>query len=213
MILANKPLLWTGFIPALFLTTSAFMTSASADLPNPFNYSSKAANTNYVDNSSNNGNDVINPFYLGGSIGPAEGSSYCSGATNCENKDTAWKLFGGYKFSDKLSAEGAYVTLGDLHKNGTNSDVSVIAAHAVASIPVIEQFEVFGKLGAMRWSSDNTDGTQNGFGLTYGMGAKMNLNETTKLRAEWENFPGIETSSTEKTNINMLSIGVELSTF
>jgi len=208
----NKPLSVTGFLPVLFIT-SALMGSASADLPNPFNYSSKATNTNsnYVDNNSDSG--VVNPYYFGGAIGPAEGNGYCSGAVKCEDKDSAWKIFGGYKFSDRLSAEGSYVTLGDLHKNGENSDVSVIAAHGVASMQVTEQFEVFGKLGVMRWSSDNTDGGQDGFGAAYGVGVKMHMNETTKLRAEWEKYPGIETSSSEDTDIDMLSVGMELSTF
>jgi len=208
----NKPLLIAGFFPALFIT-SALVTSASADLPNPFNYNSKSTNANYVDNNSNNGSAVVNPYYFGGAIGPAEGNGYCSGAVKCEDKDSAWKLFGGYKFTDRLSAEGSYVTLGDLHKNGENSDVSVIAVHGVASMPVTEQFEVFGKLGVMRWSSDNTDGGQDGFGAAYGVGVKMHMNETTKLRAEWEKYPGIETSSSEDTDIDMLSVGMELATF
>jgi len=72
---------------------------------------------------------------------------------------------------------------------------------------------VFGKVGAMRWSSDNTSGSQDGFGVTYGLGAKMSLNETTKLRAEWEKLPNIETSASDKTDVNMLSVGVELSTY
>jgi len=211
----NKSMLQARFLPALFIAIApALMTSAvNADLPNPFNYNSNSANANYVDNTNNGGSGVTNPYYFGGSIGPAEGASYCSGATQCEDKDTAWKIFGGYKFTDKLSAEGSYVTLGDFHKNGENSDVSVIAAHGVASMPVTEKFEVFGKLGVMRWSSDNTDGGQDGFGVAYGVGAKMHMNETTNLRAEWEKFPGIETSSSEDTNVNMLSVGVELSTF
>lgn len=204
----KKPMLLAGLLSTVFL-----MTPTNADLPNPFNYNTKSANSNYVDNTSNNGNGVTNPYYFGGAIGPAEGDSYCSGATNCEDKDTAWKLFGGYKLNNKLSAEGSYVTLGDLHQNGENSDISVVAAHAVASMPITEQFEVFGKLGVMRWNSDNTDGSENGFGVAYGAGAKMHLSETTNLRAEWETFPGIETSSSKDTDLNMLSVGVELSTF
>jgi len=207
MKITTHSLLLLGCIPALLL-----MTSTSANLPNPFNYNSKSsAKATYVDTT--NGSGATNPYYFGGSIGPAEGSGYCSGATSCENKDTAWKLFGGYKLSDRLSAEGSYVTLGDLHKAGENSDVSVIAVHAVTSMPVAEQFEVFGKLGAMRWKSSNTDGSRDGFGLAYGFGAKMHLSETTNLRAEWEKYPSIETSAAEKTDINMLSVGVELSTF
>ena len=213
MKLINKSIFRARFLPALFIAvTPVLMTPVIADLPNPFDYNSKSANANYVDNTTG-GNGVTNPYYFGGTIGPAEGSSYCSGASNCEDKDSAWKLFGGYKFTDKLSAEGSYVTLGDLHKNGENSDVSVIAAHGVASMPLTEKFDVFGKLGVMRWSSDNTDGGQDGFGVAYGVGAKMHMSETTNLRAEWEKYPGIETSSSEDTDINMLSVGVELATF
>lgn len=205
MKLIKKSVLVLGLLPVL-----CAINNASADLPKSFDYNKASAS--YVDNTSG-GSGVANPYYFGGMIGPSEGSSYCSGATSCEDSDTAWKLFGGYKFTDKLSAEGSYVSLGDLHKAGSSSDVSALAAHAVGTLPVTDQFDVFGKLGLMRWSSDNTAGSESGFGATYGVGAKMHLSETTSLRAEWEKYPGIETSPTEDTDVNMLSVGVELSTF
>ncbi len=198
------------------ITLSIAVTSAS--FAEEFDY--KKASTNYVDNTSsgnNSGAGGLNQYYFGGTIGASDAGSYCSGSTNCEDSDTAWKLFGGYKISENLSAEASYVNLGDVHKTGTsgaeNSDVTALTATAVGSMPINEQFDVFGKVGAMRWSSDNTSGSQDGFGLTYGIGAKMDLNETTKLRAEWEKFPSIETSNSEKTDVNMLSVGVELSTY
>lgn len=206
MKLLNKSLLAVGLL--------SISVSAIADLPTKaFDYTK--ASTNYVDNtsSSSGGSDYASRIYFGGTIGPSEGIKYCSGATNCEDKDTAWKVFGGYKVIDKLSAEVAYVNLGDMHKNGTNSDVSAFTANAVGTLPINERFDVFGKFGVMRWSSDNSAGNESGFGTTYGIGAKMSLNETMKLRAEWEKFPDIETSPTEETDVNMLSIGVELSTY
>lgn len=195
----------------LGLTSVFSITPLRADLPKSFDYNK--ASTNYVDNTSNSGAGVANPYYFGGTIGASEGTSYCSGATNCEDQDTAWKIFGGYKFTDKLSAEGAYVNLGDMHKTGENSDINAFTVHGVGTLPVTEQFDIFAKLGGMRWSSDNTAGSKNGFGITYGIGAKMHINETTKLRAEWEKFPDIETSSSKETDVNMLSVGIELSTF
>ncbi len=182
-----------------------------ADLPKEFDY--KKASTNYVDNTTGGFGSVSNPYFFGGSIGASEGSSYCSGEFNCEDTDTAWKVFGGYKFTDKLSVEGAYMNLGDIHKNGENSDVSALSAYGVGTLPVTEQFDVFGKIGASRWSSDNTNGSTSGFGASYGVGAKMNINENTKLRAEWENVLDIETSDSDSTDVNMLSVGIELSTF
>ena len=204
MTLLKKSLFVLGFI--------SLSASAIADLPKAFNYNK--ASTNYVDNTSTSeGGGYANRIYFGGTIGPSEGTSYCSGVTNCEDKDTSWKIFGGYKVINKLSAEVAYVNLGDMHKNGENSDVSALTATAVGTLPISQRFDVFGKAGVMRWSSDNTAGTESGFGLTYGIGAKMSLNETMKLRAEWEKFPDVKTSNTEETDVNMLSVGVELSTY
>lgn len=182
-----------------------------ADLPKAFDYNK--ASTNYVDNTSSGFGSVANPYFFGGSIGASEASSYCSGETKCEDTDTAWKVFGGYKFTDKLSVEGAYMNLGDIYKDGENSDVSAMSAYGVGTLPVTEQFDVFGKIGATRWTSDNTDGSTSGFGASYGVGAKMNINENTKLRAEWEKILDVETSNSDSTDINMLSVGIELTTF
>jgi len=207
----KQSLLVIGVVSAI-----AGVTAVQADLPQPFDY--KKASTNYVDNTTSGGGSsfggVANPYYFGGTIGTSDGKSYCEGSSNCEDSDTAWKLFGGYKVTNNLSAEAAYVNLGDLHKKNSNSDVSAVTLNAVGSMPVSDKFEVFGKVGAMRWSSDNSnDGSESGFGVTYGVGAKMQMSETTKLRAEWEKFPGVETSKDDKTDVNMLSVGVELSTY
>lgn len=211
MKILNKSMLTLGLITLSIATSSSSFAEG-------FDY--KKASANYVDNTSSGNNDGaggLNQYYFGATIGASDAGSYCSGSTSCEDGDTAWKVFGGYKISENLSAEASYVNLGDLHKTtgaGTeNSDVTALTATAVGSMPINEQFDIFGKVGGMRWSSDNTSGSQDGFGLTYGVGAKMNLNETTKLRAEWEKFPSIETSTTDKTDVNMLSVGVELSTY
>ena len=100
-----------------------------------------------------------------------------------------------------------------MYKNGENSDISALSANAVGSVQLTEKFDIFGKVGAMRWSSNNSNGDRDGFGVTYGVGAKMRMSESTKIRAEWEQFPGVETSSSQETDVNMLSIGVELSTY
>ncbi len=195
-----------------------------ADLPKAFDYNK--ASTNYVDNTSSGGvatfDDMANKTYFGGSIGPSDSSSYCKNANSCEDKDTAWKIFGGYKITERLSAEAAYVNIANIHKTPTSgstagsvqvSDISAFTAAAVGTMPINDQIDIFGKVGAMRWSSDNTAGSESGFGMTYGIGAKMHISERTKLRAEWEKLPSIETAPGEKTDVNMLSIGVELSTY
>jgi len=218
MNLLSKPTLVFGAISiyALFITSTA-----QADLPKAFDYSK--ASTTYVDKttrkrpkSNNRGGsffefgNVRNPYYFGGTIGASQGSGYCSGeADKCENEDTAWKLLTGFKVSDKLAAELAYSSLGDMRKSGNNADSSAFTVTAVGSLPLTEQFDIFAEAGLSRWNSDN----EKGFGVTYGLGAKMHINASTNIRAEWQQFPSIEVSDDEKTDINMLSVGVEISTF
>jgi OOP family OmpA-OmpF porin len=213
----SKPSLVFGAVSICTLITSI----AQADLPKAFDYSKASAN--YVDNttkkrSSGKGSggrsffefgNVSNPYYFGGTIGPSQGSGYCSGVSDCENEDTAWKLLAGFKVTDKLAAEMAYSSLGDMHKPNNNSDSSAFTVTAVGSLPITEQFDVFAEGGLSRWNSDN----EKGFGVTYGLGAKMHISETANIRAEWQQFPSVEVSDNEKTDINMLSVGVEISTY
>lgn len=201
-----KSLILMGLLSSFTVTTVV-----NADSLKAFDYNK--ASTNYIDNTSSAGDLFGNGYYLGGAIGQSEASTYCDGTSRCEANDTAWKVFGGYQVMDKVSVEAAYLNLGDIRKEGQNSDISAFAAYGVATLPVTEKFDAFAKLGGARWTSENTDGKQNGFGMAYGIGAKMTLNETTKLRAEWEKVQGVETSNTEDTDVNMLSIGIELSTF
>lgn len=170
--------------------------------------------TNFVDNTTQKTGDLFSKgYYLGGSMGQSEASSYCSGSSNCEDSDSAWKLFGGYKLLEKVSVEGAYLNLGDIRKDGQNSDVSAYGGYGVGTLSVTEKIDAFAKLGGVYWQSENTEGKKDGFGLAYGLGAKMIMNETTKLRAEWEKLSGIKTSDTEETDINILTLGVEFETF
>lgn len=187
-------------------------TLAQAEQPQTFDYSK--ASTNYADNTSPVRDFFDRGYYIGGTIGQSEATTYCDGpTTDCEDSDSAWKIFGGYKVMDKVSVEATFLNLGDIRKNNQNSDVSAFAAYGVGTLPVTERFDAFAKLGGVYWKSENTDGNQTGFGLGYGFGAKMALNETTKIRAEWEKVTDIETSGAEDSDINMLSVGFEFNTF
>lgn len=193
------------------LVALPFFSSAYADLPSGgFNYGKASAA--YIDTAAAAGG-MLDRMYFGGSFGSSEASDYCPIASGCEDTDSSWKGFAGYNVTEMLAAEVAYTNIGDFHKNGTASDVSAFSVSGVANIPVNGSFGVFGKAGLSRWSSENTDGDTSGTGVSYGLGAKVNLSESMKLRAEWERIPGIETSHTEESDVDMLSIGIEMTSF
>src|SRR3954467_10471470 len=54
--------------------------------------------------------------YVGGSIGQSKFKDACSGnppGVSCDDKDTAWRIFGGYQFSPNFAAELGYHDLGE----------------------------------------------------------------------------------------------------
>jgi len=192
------------------LTALPLFSSVSADLPSStFNYAKAAAA--YV-NTPSTGMGMMDKIYFGGSFGSSEADDYCTTTKGCTDKDSSWKAFAGYKINELFSTELAYTSIGDLHKEGTASDISALSVTGVANLPINDQFGIFGKAGFSRWTSENTDSDRSGTGLTYGVGAKVNLSESMKLRAEWERLPTIETSNTEESDIDILSVGIELST-
>lgn len=198
------------FSPFIALIVLPVFSSAYADLPaGGFNYGKASAA--YIDTSSASG--VLDRIYFGGSFGSSEANDYCAIANGCEDSDSSWKGFAGYNITDMLAAELAYTNIGDFHKSGTISDVSAFSVSGVANVPINGSFGLFGKAGLSRWSSENTEGDTDGTGVSYGIGAKVNLSETMKLRAEWERIPSIETSHIEDSNVDMFSIGIEMSSF
>lgn len=98
--------------------------------------------------------------------------------TRIDDDDTAWKLFGGYRFNQHLAVEGGYVDLhNDTDKKTTFSavsdgtggnfaslpdgpvsvdidDVTGFVAAAVGSYPLTKRFVVSGKLGVVAWEAE-----------------------------------------------------------
>jgi len=151
-------------------------------------------------------------FYLGGALGQAKFTEWCVPAPtvlSCDDKDSAWKLFGGYRFNRHVAVEGTYVDWGTA--TGTVAGVGSVSAEqtsmgiaAVGSLDLGSQFSVFGKAGFLMTeqetpasSTPERDETE----FHYGLGARFHFTPGWAARAEWE--------KTEKLEVEMLSIGVE----
>jgi OOP family OmpA-OmpF porin len=156
-------------------------------------------------------------FYLGGALGQATFKGFCVDdpiVLTCDEKDTAWKLLGGYRFNRYVAIEGTYVDFGEV--SGTVNFASGPRAvplsqtgmgiAGVGSIPFTPQFALFGKAGFLRTeqetpasASGNTK--RNETELHYGLGLKFAFTPSWVARGEWER--------TDKTEVEMLSVGVE----
>ena len=153
--------------------------------------------------------------YAGGSIGLTTidicGDLTAFGATTCDDEDTGFKLFGGYKFNRNLAVEGGFVDFGEISASFPTGSATVssdaLFAAAVGILPVSSKFSVFGKLGFFMWdlTATGTGGTvsDDGTDLLIGVGLGFDITERLTIRAEWEDYDG------GGDGVNFLSAGLQ----
>lgn len=154
-----------------------------------------------------------------------------------DNKDTGWKLFGGYELNKNLAFEFSYIDFGKFtaSANGTGKNTSTsatassnfkakgwISFDAVGMLPLTKDFGLIGRIGINRWRVDTSasasDGsnsgrrkdTKQGFAFdNIGVGLKYGFNENMDLRLEWERFKDVgNTLLTGSGDIDLLSLGL-----
>ena len=157
--------------------------------------------------------------YLGLSAGESQLDDVCDdvedtvvgGAVDCDDTDTAGKIFGGWKLTDWLGLEAAYVDLGtaeiDTPGSSVDLDADGFSLSAVGFLPLNDNFDLFAKAGAYNWDVE-ADGIAGGLeddgtDATYGVGARLGLNDNVALRAELERY------EVDDYDVDVASVGIE----
>jgi OOP family OmpA-OmpF porin len=157
-------------------------------------------------------------WYVGGNVGKSSGD-FDDGriigvppatvtGTSSDDRDTSYKLYGGYQFHRNFAVEGGYFDLGrfnygyttaggafsgDTRYRGLNLDL-------VGTLPVWDRLSVIGRVGAaytrQRTSISTTGGlpdmggsrTDNSWGPKVGVGLEYAFTPSLAVRAEWERY-------------------------
>jgi OOP family OmpA-OmpF porin len=138
--------------------------------------------------------------YIGASFGQSDLGDSCSTVAgfgvSCDDKDTAWKILGGYQFNRNFAAELGYTNLGEITLTGPGGtatvEVTAFELVGVGIFPIANQFSVYGKLGFARGEAE-TGGAAAGFSdsstdLTYGIGVQYDFSQQLGVRAEWQRY-------------------------
>ena len=123
-----------------------------------------------------------------------------------DSDDTAWKAFGGWRVNPYFAAELAYVNLGSpddeiLPGTRVTLETDGFAPYLVASLPILDLFEVFAKAGYYWYdtevravtpvgavSEDDSDST-----FTWSAGVGLDIFDRVNIRLEYEQFDFDET--------------------
>ena len=141
--------------------------------------------------------------YLGIGLGQTKAKDACSGITNCDDKDTGVKLFGGYQFNPNGAIEIGYVDLGKVKGTGTEFKTSGFDVDFVGTLPLNDQFAVLARAGLFFWKVDlsgTSSGSANGSDLAYGLGVKYEVSRNVSVRFEWQQFKDLGDKNTTGTS-------------
>lgn len=161
-------------------------------------------------------------WYAGGSFGQSTADCNVSGTgLSCDEKDTAWKIFGGYQINRNFAVEGGYADLGELTISGGGVNITAESTAwdiaAVGIFPINPQFSVYGKLGLYYGTVDVSSniggsGDDSTTGLTFGAGVRYNFTRNLGVQLEWQVYASVEAPSgsalTGDSDVDVLSIGI-----
>ena len=114
---------------------------------------------------------------------------------NIDGDSNGWRLFGQYKFTDKLSVEAGMSSFGRPDDATIPSNLEVEAESfdlfAVGTLPVTDKFDVFGKAGFVQWNTEVEENDQNEVNksstdLAFAFGGEYELTRRLAVRGEYQ---------------------------
>ncbi|MES2130057.1 MAG: porin family protein [Pseudomonadota bacterium] len=151
--------------------------------------------------------------YIGVGIASADHSYSIAGATNGsgDGYKASGKLFGGFDLDKTWGVEAGYT---DFRKTGYNYTIGTVPGHVDSdghsfyvagkgTVPLNEQFSLFGKLGVSqnKTSLSGSINTSDSKTEMYGaLGAQFNLNKQVALTLEYERY-GKDKDFGQKANV------------
>lgn len=150
----------------------------------------------------------LSSVYLGGSVGQSEFKDGCRDVTDCDEKDTAWRLFGGYQFNRYFAAELGYHDFGEASAPGAKLEGNAWDLVGIAGYPIVDKLSVYGKLGVYRGELNATGAKETNSDLTYGAGLQYDVLKNLGVRGEWQRYSKMGGGDVVETDVDVLSLGV-----
>lgn len=156
------------------------------------------------------------------------GAGFTTTSLTNNNRDTGYKLFGGYRINKNFALEGGYFNLGRFGYVATTTPAGTLSGNiklqglnldGVGTLPLSEKFSVFGRLGlnyAQARDSfagtgaiivNNPNPSKNQVNYKFGAGLQYDLTEALAMRLEAERYR-INDAVGNKGDIDLYSLGL-----
>jgi OOP family OmpA-OmpF porin len=159
-------------------------------------------------------------FYAGLSLGQSTADDACTGVSgpgvSCDDKDTAWKILGGYQFNRHFAVELGYTDLGEVSASGPGGSASIESSAfelvAVGMMPIVDKFSIYGKLGMYRGETDasapGVSISESNTDLTFGIGVRYDFIRNLGVRAEWQKYTDVGGGEIGEADVDVISVGI-----
>lgn len=155
-------------------------------------------------------------------------SGFTTTSINDDDRDTGYKLYGGYQFNKYFALEGGYFDLGTFGFTATTVPAGTLNGtirlkglnlDAVGILPVTEKFSLFGRIGAAHTQAKDTftgtgavgvinpNPSQRATNYKLGVGLQYAFTPALAMRGEVERYR-IDDAVGNKGDIDLLSIGL-----
>ncbi len=145
----------------------------------------------------------VSSVYVGGTIGQAE---YKDGGG--DDKDTAWRILGGYQFNRYFAAELGYHNLGEASAAAGAVEGTAWELVGIGAYPLVDKLSAYGKLGVYRGELEGLGAEETNTDLTFGVGLQYDLVKNVGLRGEWQRYSKMGGGNLVETDVDVLSVGV-----
>lgn len=156
------------------------------------------------------------------------GSGFATTSISNDDSDTAYKLFGGYKFNKNFALEGGYFDLGRFGFAATTVPAGTLNGNiklrglnldAVGILPINEKFSAFGRVGLNYAEAKdsfsgsgavnvlNSSPSKRDTNYKFGAGLQYDFTPALGMRAEAERYR-IDDAVGSKGDIDVLSVGL-----
>jgi len=179
-------------------------------------------------------------YYGGLSVGQSKTQTDAAGLTSgllpgvgvlnstTDEKDTAYKLFGGYQFNRNIALEGGYFDLGKNSFNANTVPAGTLAGESrvhglnldlVGTLPFTERFSALARVGVQHaWSKSTASGTgagalvapnskHNGSGAKVGFGLQYEMSPAVWIRGEVERYR-IKNAVGQRNNVDVATLSL-----
>ena len=156
------------------------------------------------------------------------GGGFTATSISDDNRDTGYKLYGGYKFNRNFALEGGYFDLGRFGFTATTVPAGTLSANiklqglnldAVGILPITPKFSAFGRVGVNYTEArDSFSGSgavsvlnpnprKDDTNLKFGAGLQYDFTEALGMRLEAERYR-INDAVGSRGDVDLLSVGL-----